>query len=111
MKPFVKKYKKEIIVIVVQLLCYYLLPFLAIYISKGTMVLTIFINIINTFILSALISLISKNKLKYLYPIIVAMMYIPSLYIFYDEFVLIYLLLHLVASFIGISIGNLFEIR
>ena len=102
-----KKYSKEIIILLIQFICLYLLPFIAPFISKDAMVITIFLNMILTFILSIIFGKISKIKLQYLYPIIVSLLFIPASYIYYDEVIWIYMIFHLIASFIGIGIGKL----
>ena len=106
-----KKYIKEIVVLLIQIFSLYILPLHAMYISKDQTVITIFLNMIITFVLSIIFSKISKIKMKYLYPVLVAVLYIPSMYLFYKEFILIYLIFHLVMSFIGIYVGKLFTER
>lgn len=101
-----RKNQKELIIIVIQVLVFYLLPFIANLISKDAMVITIFLNMILTFTLSIMLSKISKIKKYYIYPIIVGILFIPSMYIYYNEFILIYLILHLLASLIGTIIGK-----
>lgn len=101
-----RKNQKELIIIVIQVLVFYLLPFIANLISKDAMVITIFLNMILTFTLSNILSKISKIKKYYIYPIIVGILFIPSMYIYYNEFILIYLILHLLASLIGTIIGK-----
>lgn len=101
-----RKNQKELIIIVIQVLVFYLLPFIANLISKDAMVITIFLNMILTFTLSIILSKISKIKKYYIYPIIVGILFIPSMYIYYNEFILIYLILHLLASLIGTIIGK-----
>ena len=69
----------------------------------------VFIIIITTFILSTIIGTIPKHKIKYLYPIIVAIIFIPSIFIYYNESALIHSLWYLVVSTIGIIIGLIFN--
>lgn len=104
-----KKRMKEFIIFTVLFLCFYLLPFVVVYISKGAIVLTIFINIFITFILSIILGIISNFKLYYLYPIIIIIMYIPSIFIFYNDSAIIYSLFHFIVSFIGIGIGKVLK--
>jgi hypothetical protein len=96
------KYFKEIIILIIQLLLFYILPLIANNISKDTMVVTIFLNILLTFILSIILCCISQKRIKYFYPIIVFVIFIPSGFIHYNQFdaVMIYATCHLVASLI-----------
>lgn len=59
-------------------------------------------NKVATFILSALIASLSKEKLKYFYPIII---FIPSGFIYYNDSALIHILWYFVDSSIGLLIG------
>lgn len=98
-----KKYIKEIIIIIIQLFMFYIFP-----LSAGTtggmgMVMLI---ILATFILSTIMGTISKEKIKYLYPIIVAIAFIPSIFVFYNESASIHSIWYLVIASIGMIIGT-----
>ena len=72
----------------------------------GLVVLIIFL----VFILSIIIGSISNNKIKYLYPIVVSIIFIPSVFIYYNESALIHSIWYLVDSIIGLLIGTLINI-
>ena len=57
--------------------------------------------------LSIIIASISKQKTKYLYPIVVAILFIPSVFIYYNESALIHSIWYLVDAAIGIVIGSI----
>jgi hypothetical protein len=97
-----KKYRKEIIILIIQIILFYILPLIANNISKDAMVITIFLNMIFTFIMSLIIYSISKYKIKYLYPILVFILFIPSGCIYYPQWdaIIIYALFHLIVSLI-----------
>ena len=61
--------------------------------------------IFSTFGLSFVLSCISKNRIKYLYPVIISILFIPSVFIYYNESALIHSIWYLVISSIGIIIG------
>ena len=63
--------------------------------------------LIATFILSIVVGLILKEKIKYLYSLIVSLMFIPSVYIYYNESALIHSVWYFVISCVGILIGVL----
>lgn len=97
-----KKYIKEILVLLLQLFMFYIFPLFAGPTDAMGMVVLI---IISTFILSIVIGIISKEKTKYLYPIIIAILFIPSVLIHYNETALIHSIWYLVISSIGMGIG------
>ena len=97
---------KKALIVIVQAIVFYLFPLLMKQIGPMGMIFSI---IVTTFILSILIGLITKGKIKYLYPIIVAIMFIPSVYIYYNDSAFIHTLWYLLVSFIGILIGTIIE--
>lgn len=99
-----KKYIKEIIIVLIQLFMFYIFPVFAGPTDAMGMVLII---ILSTFILSLIIGSISKEKLKYFYPIITAVLFIPSVFIWYNESALIHSLWYFAVSLVGFLIGEL----
>lgn len=99
-----KKYLKEIIIFLLQLFMFYVFPLFAGPTDGMGMVLLI---IITTFILSILIGILSKEKIKYLYSIIIAILFIPSVFIYYNESALIHSIWYLIIATIGLIIGIL----
>ena len=97
-----KRYIKEIIILLIQLLMFYIFPvFMYLYEPIGTVMLIL----LTTFILSVVLSSISKNKIKYLYPIIISILFIPSVFIYYNESALVHALWYLVISYVGVIFG------
>ena len=96
-----KKYLKELIIIIIQLIVFYLIPIIAKFAEMG-MVLII---IILTFLLSIIIGVISRTKIKYFYPIIVSIIFIPTVFIYYNESALIHSVWYLMVSAIGLFLG------
>ena len=99
-----KKYLKEIIILLIQLFMFYIFPLFAGPTDAMGMVVII---ILSTFILSIIISSISKEKIKYLYPILISVLFIPSVFIYYNESALIHSMWYLTDSTIGIIIGTI----
>lgn len=77
-----KRYLQEIIIFILQAFIFYLLPMCMGNIGAIGMV---FLLLFLTFTLSIIIGSIAKNKIKFLYPIIVSLMFIPSMFIYYNE--------------------------
>ena len=97
-----KKYLKEIVICLLQLFVFLLLPKMMGNIGALGMV---FLLLIITFILSTTMGIISKNKIKYVYPIFTALTFIPTIWIYYNESALIHSLWYLVISSVGLIIG------
>jgi len=97
-----KKYLKEIIILIIQLFMFYIFPLFA---GPTDAMGMVFIILVTTLILSIILGIISNKKIKYLYPIIVALVFIPSIPIYYNESALIHSIWYLVDSSIGIFLG------
>ena len=90
----------------IQLLIFYVYPAYSAAINGLELVLTI---IILTFLLSIIFGIIVDNDemKKFLYPIIIAILFIPSVFIYYNESALIHSIWYLVISFVGITFGSM----
>ena len=98
-----KRYIKEIIVSLLQLFMFYVFPLFAGPTDAMGMVVTI---ILATLFLSFIIGVLSNNALKYLYPIVTAVVFIPSVFIYYNESALIHSIWYLAVSVVGVLIGS-----
>ena len=99
-----KKFIKEIIVLLIQLFMFYIFPLFA---GPTDAIAMVFLIIVATLLLSIIIGSISKEKIKYLYPIIVAILFIPSIFIYYNESALIHSIWYLVVSTVGLLVGTI----
>lgn len=99
-----KRYLKELILLILQLVAFYILP---LYAGPTDTMGLVGLIILCTFILSIVEGIISNNKIKYLYAIIVSIIFIPSIYIYYNDSAIIHILWYLVVSIIGLVIGSL----
>lgn len=97
-----KKYLKEIIILLCQIGLFYLLPMMA---GPTDMMGMVLLLLLGTFILSILLMIISDKKLKYVYPIVVAILFSPSILIYYNSSAKVHILWYLVVSFMGMIIG------
>ena len=102
-----KRYIKEIIVLLIQLGVFYLLPKAIGNIGALAMV---FLLLLITLILSIIMGSISKEKIKYIYPIVISILFIPTVFIYYNESALVHALWYLVVSYIGLIIGTVIYI-
>lgn len=99
-----KKYLKELIILSIQLIMFYLFPLTA---GPTDMMGLVLILLFTTLLLSGLLTILSNNKIKYIYPIIVAIAFIPSVFIYYNESAIIHSVWYLVVSIIGTIIGHI----
>ena len=97
-----KRFVKEIIILVIQLFMFYIFPLFA---GPTDMMGVVLLIILSTFLLSFVLGCISKERIKYLYPVIISILFIPSVFIYYNESALIHSLWYLTISTIGMSIG------
>lgn len=98
-----KRYIKEIIVSLLQIFMFYVFPLFAGPTDAMGMVFTI---VLATLLLSFIIGVLSNNALKYLYPIVTAVVFIPSVFIYYNESALIHSIWYLAVSVVGVLIGS-----
>ena len=99
-----KKYIKEIILLLIQLFMFYIFPLFA---GPTDAIGMVFLIIVSTFILSILMGIISKAKLKYLYPVVVSILFMPSIFIYYNSSAFVHSLWYLVISTIGLLVGTI----
>ena len=102
-----KKYIKEIIILLIQLLVFYILPLTA---GPTDMMGLVVLIIIFTFVLSILLTIISKNIIKYFYPIIISILFIPSIFIYYNDSAIVHSIWYLAISYIGVMIGTIINL-
>ena len=98
-----KRYVKELLLFLCQLLAFYTLPLFVKVVGPMGFVLLI---ISATLLLSALTGLMSKSKIKFLYPIATALAFLPSVFIYYNESALIHSVWYLVISSVGLFVGT-----
>ena len=97
---FVKKYSKEIFILLVQLIFFYIFPLFAI--DPMGMVLII---LLVTTILSVILGGVSNKKIKYIYPVAAALLFIPSVFVYYNVSALVHSLWYFTVSLIGLFVG------
>lgn len=102
-----KKYIKEFILWVLQLFMFYIFPLFA---GPTDMMGMVVIIMLATFLFSILMGCISKVKIKYLYPLAIAIAFIPSCILHYNSSALIHSVWYLVLSAIGLFMGSLIKV-
>ena len=101
-----KKYSKEIIVFVFQVMVFYLIPFTAGPTDGlGLVVVLLFF----TLMLSVIFGAISKGKVRIIYPFVVAIVFIPTVFIHYNYTAFGHVIWYLIDSYLGVGIGSLIK--
>lgn len=99
-----KKYVKELVVLLLQLFMFYVFPLFAGPTDAIGMVVLI---LAATALLSLLLGCLSHNDIKFLYPGVIMALFIPSVFIYYNESALIHAVWYLVISAVCLLIGTL----
>ena len=97
-----KKYVKEILILLMELFMFYIFPLFA---GPTDAIGMVFLIILMSFLLGIIMGCISKNKIKFLYPFVIAILFIPSVFVYYNESALIHSVLYLVVSSVGLLMG------
>jgi len=92
------------LILLIQLFMFYIFPIFAGPTDAIGMVILI---LLSTLLLSMILASISNKKIKYLYPIVISILFIPSVFIYYNESALVHSLWYLVVSTIGMLFGML----
>lgn len=69
----------------------------------------VFMIILATILLSIVLGVLSNKKIKYLYPVVIAVLFIPSVFIYYNESAMIHSVWYLVST-IGLLFGAIIHI-
>lgn len=102
-----KRYIKEIIILIIQLFMFYIFPLFAGPTDAMGMVVLI---LLATTVLSLILGIISEEKIKYFYPLITAVIFIPSVFIHYNGSALVHSLWYLVVSSAGMAVGTVINL-
>ena len=101
-----KKYAQEIIVFVFQVMVFYLIPFTAGPTDGLGLVVVIWFA---TLLLSIVFGLVSQKKRKIIYPFVVAIVFIPTVFIHYNYTAFGHVIWYLIDSYLGVGIGSLIK--
>lgn len=97
-----KTYIREIIILVLQLFMFYVAPQFA---GPTDMMGLVFLILLMTFVLSVMMGCFSDKKIKFAYPILVSVLFIPTVLIYYNETAMVHALWYLVVSSVGLMVG------
>lgn len=100
---YMKKYIKEIVVGLIQLFMFYVFPLFA---GPTDAMGMVFLIIFMTALLSVALGMISNRKVKFLYPMLIGISFMPSVFIYYNESAMVHAVWYLVLSAMGILVGT-----
>ena len=98
-----KRYIKETVISFIQLLIFYIYPAFALRVDPIAAVL---IMLFLTLTLSIVLGIISKERIKFLYPIAAAIVFLPTVLIYYNESALVHALWYFTVSLGGVVFGS-----
>ena len=99
-----REYRKELIIVTLQVFLYCIFPIFA---GPGDEMGLVVLLLIGTFWLNFIMGVVSKNKLKFAYPIVPALLFLITIPIYYNASALIHAVWYLVLSALGVLIGSL----
>ena len=98
-----KKYAKELIIAVLQVLLFYAYPAYALRIDPMG---AVFIMLFVTLVLSLVLGILSRSGLKWVYPALCAVVFLPTVPIYYNSSALVHALWYLVVAAVGLAVGS-----
>ena len=98
-----KKYAKELVILLLQLLVFYAYPAYAIPIDPMG---AVFLMLLATLILSLVLGILSRSGLKWAYPAACAVVFLPTVPIYYNSSALVHALWYLVVAAVGLAVGS-----
>ena len=98
-----KKNLKEIIILTIQIFMFYIFP---LFVGPTDIMEMVVLILLTTFILSLILGCISEHKIRYFYSLLISVLFLPTVFIYYNESALIHVIWYLVISIIGLIIGT-----
>ena len=102
-----KKHLTEIIIFAIQLFMFYIFPMFT---GPTEVIAMVLIMLAMTLIVSFMLGIMSSCILKYLYPFVIAILFLPTIPIYYNISALVHSLWYFVLSASGLIIGGLIRL-
>ena len=99
-----KRYVLDIILLCMQFLMFYIFPLFA---GPTDAMGMVFILLFTTLLLSLLMALFSNKWIKFLYPVVTAVIFLPTVYLYYNESAFVHAIWYFIISIIGFILGLL----
>ena len=101
-----KKYILELILCILQVALFYVYP---LYMKQVGAIGVVIVMLVSTLLLGLIMGALSNKKMKFLFPVFVAIVFLPTIYIYYNESALVHSVWYLVVSAIGLVLGIIFR--
>ena len=98
-----KRYLKETVIAVLQLLLFYVYPAFALRIDPMG---AVFVMLLATLVLALVLGTVSRSALKWAHPAFCAAVFLPTVPIYYNASALVHAMWYLVVAAVGLSIGS-----
>lgn len=98
-----KKYIKELLILFLQFCMFYIYPM---FMSKVGAIGMVIVILLATLLLALLLGVVSRSKLKFIYPFVIALLFVPTVWIYYNESAMVHAIWYLVVSMIGVCAGS-----
>ena len=102
-----KKHLTEIIIFAIQLFMFYIFPMFT---GPTEVIAMVLIMLAMTLIVSFVLGIVSNCILKYLYPFVIAILFLPTIPIYYNISALVHSLWYFVLSASGLIVGGLIRL-
>ena len=100
------KLKKGLIFVLLQAIIFYILPLFA---GPTDIMGLVFLQFGLTFVLSLLVGVLSKGNMKFVFPVIATVGFVPAVTVFYNYTAYIYLLFYAIITVCGVMFGIIFR--
>ncbi len=97
-----KKYKIEVLALVLQGVLFYIFP---LFMKRLGPIGVVFLLLAGTFIISVCLGILSKKKIKFLFSPLAAVLFVPSVCIYYNASALVHSAWYFAVSGIGMVVG------
>ena len=98
-----KKMRREWITLIVQMILFYGLPLFA---GPTDAMGVVVLLLLSTLLLSFLLGCLSDCRIKYAYPAAAALVFLPSVWVYYNDTALMHAVWYLVAASFGLLSGS-----
>jgi len=97
------KLKKGLIFLILQLIIFYILPLFA---GPTDIMGLVLLQFGATFVLALVVGLFSQSDIKFVFPVVATVSFIPAIMIYYNYTAYIYLIYYAVSTVAGVALGT-----
>ena len=97
------KFKKGLIFFILQLIIFYIFPLLA---GPTEIIALVLVQFVATFVLSFIVGAFSISDIKFVFPVVATLAFIPVIMIYMNNSAYIYLAVYAVITVVGVLLGT-----